>query len=111
MSMSLLRQHDGPALSPISPKHELGAYEAMWLEQSASFRSIATRFAADPTAMPSDFVSPKIAEQCADEVFKRLKQKAFITSVYVYTTQEIILKNYAMPVTPSKCCTFRGHGN
>ncbi|HBQ34257.1 MAG TPA: DNA processing protein DprA, partial [Ochrobactrum anthropi] len=43
----------------------------MWLEQSASFRSIATRFAADPTAMPSDFVSPKIAEQCADEVFKR----------------------------------------
>lgn len=75
MSMSLLRQHDGPALSPISPKHELGAYEAMWLEQSASFRSIAMRFAADPTAMPSDFVSPKIAEQCADEVFKRLKQK------------------------------------
>lgn len=75
MSMSLVRHHDGPALSPISPRLELGAYEAMWLEQSASFKSIATRFAADPSAMPSDFVSPRIAEQCADEVFKRLKQK------------------------------------
>ena len=62
---------DGPALSPISPIRELGAYEAMWIEQGASFKKIADRFAADPDAMPSDFVEPSIAEECASEVLKR----------------------------------------
>lgn len=64
----------GPALSPISPRRELGAYEAMWLEKGATFKTIADRFAADPEALPSDFVSANIAEQCASEVMKRLKE-------------------------------------
>lgn len=74
MSISLLRRSEGPALSPISPKLELGAYEAMWLEQGANFKSIATRFAADRTAMPSDFIPSAVALQHAEEVFKHLKK-------------------------------------
>lgn len=62
-----------PAIAPISPRRELGAYEALWLEQGASFKSLAERFAADPTALPSDFVSPQAAEQCAADVMRRLK--------------------------------------
>jgi hypothetical protein len=44
-----------PAASPISPLMELGAYEALWLEEGASVKKIADRFAADPHALPSDF--------------------------------------------------------
>ena len=64
---------DGPAISPISPLRELGAYEALWLEKGASFKTIADRFAADPTAMPSDFVEPLLADRCAREVLQKLK--------------------------------------
>lgn len=64
----------GPALSPISPRRELGAYEAMWLEKGSTFKRLADRFADDPSALPSDFVPTQIAEQCAAEVMTRLKK-------------------------------------
>jgi DNA processing protein len=64
---------DGPAINPISPLRELGAYEALWLEKGASFKTIADRFASDPTAMPSDFVEPSLADRCAREVLQILK--------------------------------------
>jgi DNA processing protein len=62
-----------PATSPISPLMELGAYEALWLEEGASVKKIADRFAADPDALPSDFVSPAVARQRAHEVIAKLK--------------------------------------
>jgi len=71
--MKLAIRDDGPALSAISPKLELGAYEALWLEQGSSFKTLAEKFAADPTALPSDFVEPATALHCADEVLARLK--------------------------------------
>ncbi|MGB8182090.1 MAG: DNA-processing protein DprA [Stellaceae bacterium] len=54
---------------------ELGAYEALWLESGATFKTIAERFAADPDALPSDFISRAVAERCASEVFTLLKKK------------------------------------
>lgn len=63
-----------PALSPIAPLRELGAYEAMWLEKGTSFKTIAEKFAADPAAMPSDFIPPLKAELTAREVIRALKQ-------------------------------------
>jgi DNA processing protein len=74
--MSLLATaSDGPAVASISPRLELGAYEAMWLRQGATFKSIAERFAADATALPSDFVSRSEAEICARETLALLKRK------------------------------------
>jgi DNA processing protein len=63
----------GPAIGAISPLMELGAYEAMWLEEGASFKRIADRFAADPDALPSDFISAAVARQRAQEVLNKLK--------------------------------------
>jgi DNA processing protein len=63
----------GPATSPISPLLELGAYEALWLGEGASVKKIADRFAADPDALPSDFVSHAVAYQRAQEVMAKLK--------------------------------------
>ena len=71
--MRLALGHDGPSLAPIAPRRELGAYEAMWLEQGTTFKTVADRFARDPEALPSDFVPATLAEQCASRVFARLK--------------------------------------
>lgn len=71
--MNLAVRTDGPAIAAISPKRELGAYEALWLEQGATFKTLAERFARDPSAMPSDLVSPSVAMAAADEVLAKLK--------------------------------------
>jgi DNA processing protein len=63
-----------PAVAPISPRRELGAYEALWLRQGASFRSIAIRFANHPKALPSHFVSASEADECATTVLQILKE-------------------------------------
>lgn len=74
MSMRLALSDLGPALAPISPRRELGAYEALWLEKGATFKTLADRFALDAEALPSDFVSAQLAEQCAAEVMAKLKK-------------------------------------
>lgn len=63
------------AVMPISPRRELGAYEALWLEKGATFKTLAERFANDPTALPSDFVSTAAAEQAAAETLRLLKER------------------------------------
>ena len=62
----------GPAIAPISPRREMGAYEALFLEQGATFKTLAERFAADPEALPSDLVEPAKAERAAQRVFEVL---------------------------------------
>ena len=69
-----LSDDDGVARSPISPRLELGAYEALWLEDGTTFKTIADKFAADPAAMPSDFVSHAVASATANEVFTKIKR-------------------------------------
>lgn len=65
----------GPAVAPIFPGREMGAYEALWLEDRATFKTIADRFRADPSALPSDFVSPEVAAKAAAEVLARFEQE------------------------------------
>lgn len=49
----------------VSPRRELGAYEALWAREKTSFKSIAEDFASNPGAVPSDFVSAGDIEQYA----------------------------------------------
>jgi DNA processing protein len=73
--MNLLAQmNSGPALSPISPGIEVGAYEALWLENGATFKTIADKFATTPDALPSDLVPKSIAEECAAKALAHLRQ-------------------------------------
>lgn len=65
----------GPAKGVISPRLELGAYEALWLQHGTTFKTIAELFARDPSALPSDFVSRNEAERCATEALNLLKQR------------------------------------
>jgi DNA processing protein len=59
----------------VSPLRELGAYEALWDEPQASFKTIAEKFRAAPGAVPSDFVSRGKAEEYADLVRRVLAEK------------------------------------
>ena len=68
----IARMNSGPAVSSVSPRRELGAYEALWLEKGATFKTLAERFASDPSALPSDFVSAAEADAQASEVLAKL---------------------------------------
>lgn len=68
----LARMNLGPAVAAVSPRRELGAYEALWLEEGATFKTLADRFATDPSAIPSDFISHAIADARAGEVLAKL---------------------------------------
>ena len=50
----------------------MGAYEALWLEDGATFRRLAQRFGTRPDALPSDFIPPERADEVARDVRERL---------------------------------------
>lgn len=68
-----LRRSSGVA-SALSPLLELGAYEALWDEKGASFKSISEKFERDPGALPSDFVPLSHAQDCALYVMEKFRQ-------------------------------------
>ncbi len=56
----------------VSPFLELGAYEALWEEPKASFKTLADRFAKRSGTLPSDLVERSKATRYANEVHARL---------------------------------------
>jgi hypothetical protein len=54
------------APAPVSPIIEMGAYEALWLEKTASFKTLAKKFRSRPESLPSDFVPMSTAVHCAN---------------------------------------------
>lgn len=61
----------GPEAMPekvIAPLIELGAYEWLWLQDKASFKTLADRFAAAPDWLPSDFVDSATALETGKRV-------------------------------------------
>jgi len=56
----------------VSPFLELGAYEALWEEPKASFKTLAERFAKISGTLPSDLVERDKATSYANEVHARL---------------------------------------
>jgi hypothetical protein len=61
-------------LRAISPLRELGAYEALWDEPNATFKTLSEKFAARPDAVPSDFVPPVKAREYAEFVQRRFRE-------------------------------------
>lgn len=71
--MSGARAFDFGDLQPISPWREMGAYEALWLEQGATFKTIAEKFERTPNSRPSDFVSPAKAMELSAIADKKIR--------------------------------------
>jgi DNA processing protein len=55
----------------VSPLLELGAYEAMWDDPLASFKTLSEKFARRPGALPSDFVPGATASEYASRVRRK----------------------------------------
>jgi len=60
----------------VSPLKEMGAYEALWDEQGATFKTISEKISARPDALPSDFVPSTKAREYAAFVLKRFQDAA-----------------------------------
>ena len=58
----------------VSPFREMGAYEALWCRRDATFASLAKRFAERPGSLPSEFVGPEEAHDCATFVAERFER-------------------------------------
>ena len=69
--MQLELTANGDGRRTISPYRELGAYEALWQNTKATFKSIAEQFAGLPGSVPSDFVPALEADRNADSVFEK----------------------------------------
>ena len=63
----------------LSPWREMGAYEALWTQPGATFKTIADKFRANPSARPSDLVTEGIANRFAEDTSEIL-QRAKITN-------------------------------
>ncbi len=57
----------------IVPAREIGAYEALWMQKGATFKTLANRFRMHPEAMPSDLVEPREAEQYARDALDQIR--------------------------------------
>jgi DNA processing protein len=69
------QSNDALFASPIDAALELGAYEALWSESHASFKTLAARFSATPGARPSDFVPEDEARRIGARVIAKLRDR------------------------------------
>jgi DNA processing protein len=60
----------------VSPIVEMGAYETLWLEESATFKTIADRFRGEPGSIPSDFVEHDVAMRNAQRALDILDRRS-----------------------------------
>lgn len=65
----------GPMSAPIDAALEIGAYESLWCEHNASFKSIAARFRDTPGSRPSHFVPETRAREVSRQVLQRLRER------------------------------------
>ncbi len=57
----------------VSPQRELGAYEALWVEKGASFKTIADKFRENLNGVPSDFVPESTSQKFFRNVMASIK--------------------------------------
>ena len=60
------------AQRPILPEREMAAYEALWVQDKTSFKSLADLFRRHPSALPSEFVQGSAIEEALGEVRQKL---------------------------------------
>lgn len=59
---------------PIRPELEMGAYEALWLQTGATFKTIAEKFSKHRSALPSDFIEPDLARESFNQAMANLRE-------------------------------------
>lgn len=70
-----IKDERSPLAAPIDAALEIGAYEALWCEQNASFKSIAERLRGAPGARPSHLVPENEAREISNRVLAKLRER------------------------------------
>ena len=74
MRQHLRRGDKAVTIRSVSPFKEMGAYEALWCEEGATFTRLANRFKEHPGYLPSDFIEEGEAYEYAQYVRDRFAQ-------------------------------------
>jgi DNA processing protein len=85
----------------IAPLRELGAYEALWLHERTTFKSLARLFSRHPGALPSDFVSEREAAEHRDRALDLAREAdtgAFGVVVHGMRDYPLRLRSAASPL-------------
>ena len=92
----------GMLTHPIDATLEIGAYEALWSEHNASFKSIAEKFAANIGARPSDLVPEDNARAVAARVIAKVRERT-LANLYLNVGVALIdIGNWRPMATPSR---------
>ena len=77
MQVSLLTANldAGPVIRPIDAALEIGAYEALWSDPDASFKTLSARFAKQPRLRPSDLVPEDRARSVGLRVLGKIRER------------------------------------
>lgn len=90
---------EAPLIFGLSSRQiEIGAYEALWLEKGATFKTVSARVDTAPGGMPSELVKPELAKICAQDVTARFR-KAGLSDIETHLLGE--------PGYPAKLCDAR----
>lgn len=81
-----------------SEQIEIGAYEALWLEDGASFKTVSQRVSAAPGELPSVLVDAERAKQCAREIAARFAKTGL---------SDVNTHRLGAPDYPQKLCDAR----
>jgi DNA processing protein len=74
-TMWSVRDRDNPVAAPLDAMLELGAYEALWTAQNASFKTLADAFRNQPGARPSDLVPEHEARELGAKVLEKIRAR------------------------------------
>jgi DNA processing protein len=89
----------------------MGAYESLWMQHGASFKTIAEQFRSQPGALPSDLVLPEVAWNTAERAMQQASRHASLDfGVRVHGAGEYPQK-LRDAVHPVELLYFRGWWN
>lgn len=98
-----------PVREPIDAALEIGAYEALWSKEHASFKKIAEQLAVEPGCRPSQLVPEREAREMAQIVLRKIKSRTaerFDVRINGETEYPARLRDAAHPV---ELLYFQGH--
>ena len=85
-------------LSQSSAWRDIGAYEALWLEAGASFKTASDRLRATPNGRASDIISAGIADECSRQIQARFAKAGL---------RDVGLRFHSTPEYPTKLLDAR----
>jgi DNA processing protein len=104
-----LKDDGGPVVHPIDAALELGAYEALWSQKSASFKRIAEQLARHSGARPSQLIPESEARKIGRRVLEKLRSRTSVRFDVRVNGEREYPARLRHAVHPVELLYFQGH--